>query len=50
MYHVSAQSVDECMINVHYYYKETRKDANFRSTLWGLSDQPLITPRRTKKD
>ena len=20
MYHVSAQGVDECMINVHYYY------------------------------
>ena len=52
MYHVSAQGVDERMINVHYYYyyKETRKDANFRPTLWGLNDQPLITPRRTKKD
>ena len=22
MYHVSAQGVDECMINVHYYYTE----------------------------
>ena len=21
MYHVSAQGIDECMLNVHYYYK-----------------------------
>ena len=21
MYHVSAQGADECMVNVHYYYK-----------------------------
>ena len=21
MYHVSAQGIDKCMINVHYYYK-----------------------------
>ena len=25
MYHVSAQGVDECMINVHYYYYEATK-------------------------
>ena len=25
MYHVSAQGVDECMINVHYYYYESVK-------------------------
>ena len=25
MYHVSAQCVDECMINVHYYYDDKQR-------------------------
>ena len=28
MYHVSAQGVDECMINVHYYYYCNRTKLN----------------------
>ena len=40
MYHVSAQGVDECMINGHYYYQECTSlhyHSNFSSSLSGSS-------------
>ena len=35
MYHVSAQGVDECMINVHYYYYDVERIlCTDEETLW----------------
>ena len=37
MYHVSAQGIDECVINVHYYYYSLIQ--NF--TMWDPPQQPF---------
>ena len=37
MYHVSAQGVDECMINVHYYYDDVERIlCTDEETLWTM--------------
>ena len=38
MYHVSAQGVDERMINVHYYYYYTETDTGVNAS----SDKALV--------
>ena len=42
MYHVSAQGVDERMINVHYYYCVVTSSLTGYETLKWLSSLPIL--------
>ena len=51
MYHVSAQDVDECMINVHYYYYKKGRRFDFTALSSAVVEcLPLLPFLRFKKN